>query len=472
MWKNPNDPQLIQQGWKEGDLTLLKKPIQIRLEAAWVLANSKIFVVHISRQVGKTHWALLKAIEECSNNPNYKVVFISHVETRLEEYFSSMVSEILATCPQGTGPTYVNSSLQFSNGSEILLASDANKNFYSQRGHAYNLIILDEFAFYHSPKALLWEAMYPTTNTTAGKILICSTSPDNPNHYSNELFEKAKVEGWYYKATIHEDETYTKEEIEALKKGCLDDFSWQINYECILNLISPSKQVVPEWEDKYTRLIIKPPQYQFYRHYIGLDSGYRDFCAIVFATHYFKEDKIHFEGELQFLENEVRSDLVTNAIKKKADELWGANYKIFRAIADSADPKYILELNKYDMSFFGVEKKTLRSMINEYRELVGHDKIRISPQCKYLLSNMKAAVWDDKNEKLGKDAFNHHFDHLMSAVYLTRHIAWNDNPVPTTFGTTENTHWNVPPEMQADESVVKLAKMFGTKRPTQPWEKP
>jgi hypothetical protein len=320
--------------------------------------------------------------------------------------------------------------------------------------------VLDEFAFYHSPKELLWQVLYPTTSTTAGKILIITTSPDNATHYSNELFEVAITHDWYYKATIYDDETYLPAEIEALKVGCLDEFSWKINYLCELGLIAPTKIVVPEWiETKYKTILKRPDYYNYYKHYLGEDSAFRDFTAVVYATHYFKEAVLYFEGESQFLEQQVRSDIVTDEIKKKAKEIWGPDYKIYRAIGDSADPIFLNELNKYGFSFFGVEKKLLRAMVNEFRELVQRGQIQISPDCKYLLSNMKNAIWDEKGDKLDKDAFNHHFDHLMAALYLSRHVMWNENPVPVTYNYNPNNMFF--PDIDKQTKEYQMQKAFG-----------
>jgi hypothetical protein len=57
----------------------------------------------------------------------------------------------------------------------------------------------------------------------------------------------------------------------------------------------------------------------------------------------------------------------------------------------------------------------------------------VSPVCQMLIHDLETAVWTDKRDKLDQDIFSHHFDHLMSAIYLTRILDVNTNPIPKDF---------------------------------------
>ena len=50
------------------------------------------------------------------------------------------------------------------------------------------------------------------------------------------------------------------------------------------------------------------------------------------------------------------------------------------------------------------------------------------------ISNLACAVWNKERSALDRDPYNHHFDHLMALVYLTRGLVPNDNPIPSDFG--------------------------------------
>jgi hypothetical protein len=80
------------------------------------------------------------------------------------------------------------------------------------------------------------------------------------------------------------------------------------------------------------------------------------------------------------------------------------------------------------------KEKSLEAMLNQFRILVSTGKIEVYSTCPMLISNLKNAVWDKQRSKLDKDPFNHHFDHLMALVYLTRGLVPNENPIPANFG--------------------------------------
>lgn len=113
-------------------------------------------------------------------------------------------------------------------------------------------------------------------------------------------------------------------------------------------------------------------------------------------------------------------------------------------ISDSADPILINEINKFDgMNFSPVQKEYsgtrsgagsgLEAMLHEFRVAVNRGGIEVSPKCPLTLHCVANAIWDDKREKLDKDVFARHFDHLMMLVYMHRMVDFATNPVPADF---------------------------------------
>ena len=162
----------------------------------------------------------------------------------------------------------------------------------------------------------------------------------------------------------------------------------------------------------------------------------KTFTALVFATWDFKRAKLVVEGELTFSGTQVRSDRIAAAINMMRLKLWGEDSSIYRMISDSADPILINELNGHPgMNCTPVYKeKSLEAMLNQFRILVGTEKVEVTPECPMTISNLSSAVWDKQRTGLDKDPYNHHFDHLMALVYLTRGLVPNDNPIPKDFG--------------------------------------
>jgi hypothetical protein len=138
------------------------------------------------------------------------------------------------------------------------------------------------------------------------------------------------------------------------------------------------------------------------------------------------------EGELTFAGTDVRSDRIADAVSRQMEKIWGSPCEVYRMVSDSADPILINEINKFDgMNFVPVQKlNSLEAMLNEFRVMVSQGKLAVSPTCVKTILDLNGAVWDKNRKALNRDPFNHHFDHLMSLVYLTRVLSPNENPIP------------------------------------------
>lgn len=214
------------------------------------------------------------------------------------------------------------------------------------------------------------------------------------------------------------------------------------------------------------------PYYPFYHHYMGLDWGYKDFTAVTLATYNFRKARLEFDGELTFSGKEVRSDIISDRIKMLSKHLWTDKANIYRQVSDSADPILINELNRYEgMSFVPVTKAhTLNAMVNEFRILVAQGKIIVRPACQLLIHCLENAVWVDetKRDELEQDVIAHHFDHLMSAVYLSRMVDWEANPIPKDFMIDNvrvvDLNFDKPGSKATSKSGAALEAVFGKGR--------
>jgi hypothetical protein len=250
----------------------------------------------------------------------------------------------------------------------------------------------------------------------------------------------AQSEGWLYECDIDQaakldPEDFPVERIAEWKKETQREDVWEREYKCKW-IIDSTRVAVPEWRAAYCKGYYKDIFYPFYHHYIGIDWGSKDFTALIFATWDFKRAKLVVEGELTFSGTEVRSDKIAAAITMMKFKLWGEDAEIYKTISDSADPILINELNAHaGMNCIPVYKeRSLEAMLNQFRILVAAEKIEVSPKCAMLVSNLSSAVWDKLRVALDKDPYNHHFDHLMALVYLTRGLVPNENPIPKDFG--------------------------------------
>jgi hypothetical protein len=411
---------------------------------AWEASKSKSrkFYINSTRRLGKSSFLLHLMVEECIKKQNSRWAFFAPVKDGLLDYIEPIIDKTLEHCPDDLRPKFDKNRFMFTftNGSSILFRGSNNQQHRVRRGLDLDGAGVDEGRDVDDLKDLIDSVIFPALFSNNGYLLISSTPADSFSHDLYSYYTLADVEGWLYecdidKAAEYDPEAFPADRIAEWKKETSREDVWLREYKCKW-IIDSTRISVPEWKNEYVKPYKKDVFYQFYHHYIGIDWGSKDFTALIFATWDFKRAKLVVEGELTFSGTSVRSDKIAEAITMMKLKLWGEDADVYRMISDSADPILINELNGHPgMNCTPVYKeKSLEAMLNQFRILVGTEKIEVSPNCAMMISNLKSAVWDKTRTALDKDPYNHHFDHLMALVYLTRGLVPNDNPIPKDFG--------------------------------------
>lgn len=445
----------IKLAWKIGRLTYRRRNTQKRIKAKWEECKNKFrkFYIESTRRLGKSSELLTIFTEECRSKPNRKCGFFAPVKDGLLDYIEPLIQKTFEDCPDEYRPYFDRSRfiLRFRHpegDSVIVFRGSNNQQHRIRRGQEFHIAGIDEARDVDSLIELIDSVIMPSLFSTDGYLIISSTPADTRSHPLFEIRERAKVEGWYISIPMTEGpnsamaldpDVYTPERIAEWKEETLKSLDgqdiWDREYECKW-VVNRRKMAVPEWDSATMVMpLSRDPYYSFYHHYHGVDWGYKDFTAIIFATYNFRKARLEVEGELTYSGKDVRSDLIADKISLHSGHLWGKEYTMWRQVSDSADPILINELNKFkDMNFVPVQKAhTLEAMLNEFRVLVAQGKIVVDPKCQMTIHCLETAVWDKDRKKLDQDVFAHHFDHLMALVYLTRVLDLNTNPIPKDF---------------------------------------
>src|ERR1700690_371435 len=442
-----NDPKIrnaIKYAWTKSILDYRLRCSQKAIKQAWEGSKvySRKFYINSTRRLGKSSFLLHLMVEECIKRPNIRWAFFAPVKDGLLDYIEPIIKKTLENCPNNLRPKFEKNRFMFTfgNGSSILFRGSNNQQHRVRRGLDLDGAGVDEGRDVDDLKDLIDSVIFPALFSSNGYLILSSTPADSFSHDLYSYYSLAEVEGWLYECDINKaselDPTeFPPERIAEWKKETARDDVWQREYLCKW-IIDSTRIAVPEWKNDANKEYKRDLFYQFYHHYIGIDWGSKDFTAIIFATWDFKRAKLVVKGELTFSGTSVGSDKIAEQINIMKLKLWGEDSSIYRMISDSADPILINELNGHPgMNCTPVYKeKSLEAMLNQFRILVGSDKIEVSNTCPMTLSNLKSAVWDKARTALDKDPYNHHFDHLMALVYLTRGLVPNENPIPKDFG--------------------------------------
>lgn len=433
--------------WEAGRLQYRMRNTQKKIRDEWQKSKfrSRKFYIESTRRLGKSSLLLLLFTEECLKNQNKKCGFFAPVKEGLLDYIEPLIVKTYEDCPPELMPAFDKQRfmLKFKNGSTIIFRGSNNQQHRVRRGQEFNLAGIDEARDVDNLSELIESVVFPSLFSTDGYMIISSTPADTRSHPLFSYRQQAELEGWMCRIPMSEackldPAIYTADRIEEWKRETLKAIDgqdiWDREYECKW-VINKRRMAVPEWKDAYVQVFRPDPYYKFYHHYIGLDWGYKDYTAITFATWNFRKARLEVDGELTYSGQDVRSDLISDAIRLNAKKLWGEDANIFRMVSDSADPILITELNKYPgMAFVPVPKlNSLEAMLNEFRVLVSAGKVIVDPKAVMTCHNLGTAVWNDSRTKLDQDVLAHHFDHLMSLVYLTRVLMPEINPIPANY---------------------------------------
>lgn len=430
--------------WQTGHIDYLLRNSQKMIKQKWGESKTKSrkFYIESTRRLGKSTFLLILMTSECIKNPGSRWGFFAPVKDGLLDYIQPIIDKAYADCPDAIRPKFNKQRfiIEFANGSSILFRGSNNQQHRLRRGMDFDGCGVDEARDVDSLTDLIDSVIFPALFSSDGYLIISSTPADTFSHDLYKYRQLAEIEGWLFQCTmqqagVYDPKEFTAQRIAEWRKETKADDVWEREYNCKW-VVDTSRIAVAEWKPEYISQYKKDVFYPFYHHYVGIDWGSKDFTAIIFATWDFRHAFLQIDGELTFSGVEVRSDKIAEAIATKRMKLYGEDAEFFKMISDSADPILINELNGHPgMNATPVYKeKSLEAMLNQFRMLVQSGKVKVSPECAMTISNLRSAVWNKERSALDRDPLNHHFDHLMALVYLTRGLVPTANPIPNGFG--------------------------------------
>jgi len=137
-----------QEAWHRGNLSWKFHAAQKLIDKTFKESESPLFVGNCSRQLGKSFWAVSKAVEQAIKKPMSQIRYGAAFHSDLVEFIIPAFEKVMEDCPPAIKGTFkkAGSTYVFPNGSKIKLVG-LDKNPNSLRGNTLDLIILDECGF-------------------------------------------------------------------------------------------------------------------------------------------------------------------------------------------------------------------------------------------------------------------------------------------------------------------------------------
>lgn len=431
--------QTIDTAWRRGYLRWKLDSNQKKAYDAIETAETGTFYVNKARRIGGSYLLCLRALEVCLRKPNAQVKYAAPTAKAVRKIIKPNVRKILHDCPDDIKPVWnsLDMEYRFKNGSTISIAGCENQNYENLRGTEAEEIYMDEVGFIDDLIYILDDVLSPQIQDTNGKIILCSTPPRSPGHESVKIAMDHKAAGRFWGCTVWDNPRRTKEQhikyfkSKAEAKGMdVDEYFNTVTFkrEYLGEFIADENySVIPEWSKALEEHIVRDvPPHKYRDTYVGLDVGWKDGMAGVFAWWDYKNQKLIVEDE--YLVFKKTTDVVKAGIRAKEIELWDGKQPYLR-VSDN-NMQFIADLNRDgDMCFIPTQKDHKEVQINRIREWLRLRKIYINPRCKRLISQLASTTWNKTRTSYERTP-DGHGDLLDALVYLVRNVRQSKNPYP------------------------------------------
>lgn len=424
--------------WGQGILRWKLDANQQTFYDAFYNCSGLKFVLNCSRQLGKSYFLCVLAVEHALRIDHCEIKFGAPTQKQVKKIIVPILRQILEDCPDELKPRFHAQEQQYefpSTGATIVIAGMDSDRVDSLRGSRAHLGIIDEAGFSASGyvQEMIQGVLVPMTLTTGGKIVIASTPSKTPRHAFEKMYKQAELEGNALHRTIYDNPRLTPETVERYKRDAGGEKTTFWRREYLAEFIVDEEIVAfPEFTEEAQRGIVtdkykKPP---FYDNYTSIDIGLRDATGILFGYWDFRATKVVIEDEvLLHGVHQVRTDIIAHKIELKEEEHYGKKKPYFR-ISD-IDLLLINDLDKiHNLKFHPVKKDTKEAGVNELRLLIKTGQLVIHPRCKHLIAQLESCIWDKNREKFERVDGLFHFDLVDALIYFIRSIRRNHNPYP------------------------------------------
>lgn len=421
--------------WKQNETSWLLDNVQKEMVNAFEASTERKFIFLCSRRMGKSYLLSVLA-DRAARKRKCKIFYITAAYKDTKNIVQPLMAKVLADCPTALRPKFKaqDNKYVYPNGSEIFLIG-VDKNPDGPRGQEGDLIILDEAGFINKLDYLVSSVLIPMLMMTNGRLLMATTPPKSTDHEFLGFLAEAETKGAVIKKTVYDCPRISPKMLAEYmdEAGGEDSPNWKREYLCEI-LQDEERSVFPEFDEAAQTAIIQATTPQPWAdNYVGMDLGFTDFTAAIFAWWDFENARLVIEDEL--LVSRQNTAQIASAITKIEQRHWG-DKKPYKRVADHNNPQLIYDLNSlHGVQFSPANKEAGKEpMINKVRLAIKSRQILINPRCQNLINHLKYCRWKDKNRATfdRSERFGH-FDFADALILLWNSINKHHNPTPASY---------------------------------------
>ena len=411
-------------------------------------SRSKTFVTEYARRLGKTHGHALIAVELALKNPGRRINWCQDTGKSIRDAAVPLFEKICKDAPADCKGVFQDqrSRFVFPNGAYIFIfGGDSKQDADNARGGDDPIAsFIDEGGFVALLKYIYASIIKPGMKKTRrkghfGMVFVCSSTPEDLDHYFIELADINERKGSYINRNIYaaEDaEQYIAEE--AADAGLAveqfmqtDAFKREFLNQRIVN---PERIVFPEMHSvNVVRECERPIGFeQYVQKRVSIDLGMHDKTGLLFGYVDFPNAKAVVEDES--LMSRPNTAQIAAEVTRKEGELWkNCDPRQTSRVVDDPHGRVVLDLwELHDVYCEKAVKHDRDASIGLIRTWLLKGSLVIHPRCVNLIKQLKFA----QKTRTGRDFVESeegHFDLAAALMYFVRGLDLTLNPYPADF---------------------------------------
>lgn len=407
--------------------------------------HPRVYVLDLSRRVGKDRFCLTVRIEDAIRKPGSILTYGTAFASDIRGIVLPLFEQITADCPRHLKPKFVGASrtgeagIHFPNKSIIRLVG-IDRNLDGLRGRHSDGVTISEAGFVdYLEDAIVSVLMPQLLGFPDADILLNSTPPQVPNFYDNEIVPDAVMRGAYVKKTLLDCPRYSDSEKEEFIRAAGGRTAEKCRREYFCERIrSESRVVVPEFDENRHVKASPMPEYAF--GITALDPGVSDMTAVLVGYFDFERQKLVIRGDwgrTGATTQELHAAMTALEAKHFAGlPFWSeadakAKPNPYSRVSDT-DLRLITDFRKmFGTAINPADKQGSDAALAALRNAFLRDQIEVHPDAKLTIAHLKNAVWNKARTSYERNSTFGHYDAVDALKYLFRHVDMVRNPNPS-----------------------------------------
>jgi len=423
MQENISERDLKNALWSRGELAYKLDTLQRRISrTVRENADSRKVCILSSRQIGKTYWACIFALEYLLKNPKKIARVIAPTFKQCQDLVNDNLALILADAPEGLlRRAKTEYRYNLFNGSSLRLGALERAYVDGNRGGNASLIIYEECGFVTSDDFNYGvdSVMGPQLLRSNGMEIFVSSPSEEPDHpLHTRILPQADMLGTLFQYTVYDSPSISAEMIEEAARRCGGVHTDAFKREYLAQIIRVmSKVVIPGFDPlKHVQTFTLPHQANIQ---LTADwGGTRDMTVALVHAYDFVHNRLLIWDEKVF-----QANTPSVAIKKSMDE-WQYNWHSKHA---DVPGQVLIDLYELGAEFTTPPKSDWLASVQSMSNLFEMDQIWIHPRCKFLIMSCRAGVFNKNRTDYERLPEIGHCDALAALMYANR-VQNRENP--------------------------------------------